>query len=138
MVEKHLAFEEIEKIVEGQEHVVYDSLILRNDEHNILCTMLEPRSDKESSKVEITNVIVHVNIYDEEEEEDEITDEVYELKRREKGKNVDKSRITPFLTPIRSPRIHTDLVSLDIEKLQELMLTTPSSSSPNTKLSNIN
>ncbi|GJW99121.1 hypothetical protein Tco_0180929 [Tanacetum coccineum] len=52
---------------------------------------LEPRSDKESPKVEITNdkeveitnVVIPVNVN---EEEDEITDEVYKLKRREKGK----------------------------------------------------
>ncbi|GJZ59095.1 hypothetical protein Tco_0614911 [Tanacetum coccineum] len=42
-------------------------------------------------------------------EEEEITDEVYELKRREKGKIVEDSRNTPFPTPIRSPRIHIDL-----------------------------
>nr|GEZ02362.1 hypothetical protein [Tanacetum cinerariifolium] len=108
-VKNHLASEEIEKMVEGQEHVVNDSSIPRNDEHNNLNTRLEPRSDKESLKVGITDVIVHMNVYDEEEEEDEITDEVYKLKRREKGKNVEESRITPFSTPIRSPRIHTDL-----------------------------
>ncbi|GJW57350.1 hypothetical protein Tco_0104081 [Tanacetum coccineum] len=86
---------------------------------------LEPRSDKESpeveitndEEVEITNVVIPVNVN---EEEDEITDEVYELKRREKGKIVEESRSTPFPTPIRSPRIHTDLVSSDTEKLQEL------------------
>ncbi|GJT45929.1 hypothetical protein Tco_0954644 [Tanacetum coccineum] len=89
---------------------------------NIPGTRLEPRSDKESpeveiikdkeveptndEEVEITNVIIPVNVNDEEEE---ITDEVYELKRREKGKIVEESRSTPFPTPIRSPRIHTDL-----------------------------
>ncbi|GJS94764.1 hypothetical protein Tco_0801732 [Tanacetum coccineum] len=100
LVNKHLVSEEIEK-------------------------MLEPRSDKKSLEVEITNdegveitnVVIHVNVNDEEEE---ITDEVYELKRREKGKIVEESRSTPFPTPIRSPRIHTDLVSSDTEKLQEL------------------
>ncbi|GKD79485.1 hypothetical protein Tco_1342106, partial [Tanacetum coccineum] len=82
-------------------------------------TWLVPRSDKESPKVEITNdeeveiidVVIPVNVNDEEEE---ITDEVYELKRREKGKIVEESRSTL----IRSPRIHTNLVSSDIEKLQ--------------------
>ncbi|GJV06391.1 hypothetical protein Tco_1344047 [Tanacetum coccineum] len=62
-----------------------------NDEPNIPGTRLEPRSDKESpeveitndEEVEITNVVIPVNVN---EEEDEITDEVYELKRREKGK----------------------------------------------------
>nr|GEW21426.1 hypothetical protein [Tanacetum cinerariifolium] len=140
LVEKHLASEEIKKMVEGQEHVFDDSSIPRNDEHNITSTRLEPKSDKESLKVEFTDVIVHVNVYDEEEEEDEITNKVYELKRREKGKNVEETRITPFPTPIRSPMIHTDLVSSDTEKLQELTVphTTPSSSSPSTKLSQTN
>nr|GEX22660.1 hypothetical protein [Tanacetum cinerariifolium] len=75
LVEKHLASEEIEKMVEGQEHVVDDSSIPRNDEHNILDTRLEPMSDKESPEVGITIVIVPVNVYDEEEEEDKIIDE---------------------------------------------------------------
>ncbi|GKF52683.1 hypothetical protein Tco_0159593, partial [Tanacetum coccineum] len=51
---------------------------------------LEPRSDKESpeveittDEVEITNVVIRVTVN---EEEDEITDEVYALKRREKGR----------------------------------------------------
>ncbi|GKB39774.1 hypothetical protein Tco_0884716 [Tanacetum coccineum] len=96
-------------------------------------------SENESSKVEITNVVIPVNVN---EEEEEITDEVYELKRREKGKIIEESRSTPSPTPIRSPRIHTDLVSSDTEKLQELTETdttpTPSSSSLNTKLSTTN
>nr|GEX15867.1 hypothetical protein [Tanacetum cinerariifolium] len=107
-------------MVEGQEHVVEDSLIPRDDEHNIPGTRLETRSDKESPEVGITDVIVLVNVYDEEEEEEKITDEVYELKRREKGKNVEESRITPFPTPIRSLRIHIDLVSSDTKKLHKL------------------
>nr|GEY20446.1 hypothetical protein [Tanacetum cinerariifolium]GEY55581.1 hypothetical protein [Tanacetum cinerariifolium] len=86
LVEEHLAYVEIGKMVEGQENVVDDRSIPRNVEHNIPGTRLEPRSDKESSKVEFTNVVIPVNVYDEEEKEDEITYEVYELKRREKGK----------------------------------------------------
>ncbi|GJW48924.1 hypothetical protein Tco_0080570 [Tanacetum coccineum] len=141
---------QIKKMVEGPENVIDDSLIPRNDESNIPGTRLEPRSDKESPKVEIikdkeveptndeeveiTNIIIPVNVNDEEEE---ITDEVYELKRREKGKIVEESRSTPFPTPIRSPRIHTDLVSSDTKKLQKLteMVTkiTPSSRSSSTK-----
>ncbi|GJS61585.1 hypothetical protein Tco_0656369 [Tanacetum coccineum] len=53
-----------------------------------------------------------------------------------------ESRSTPSPTPIRSPRIHTDLVSSDTKKLQEFTETdttpTPSSSSLNTKLSTTN
>nr|GEV95820.1 hypothetical protein [Tanacetum cinerariifolium] len=48
LVDEHLASLEIEKMVEGQEHVVDDSSIPRNDEHNIPDTRLEPTSDKES------------------------------------------------------------------------------------------
>ncbi|GJS80196.1 hypothetical protein Tco_0730077 [Tanacetum coccineum] len=147
LVNKHLASEEIEKMMEGSENVIDDSLPPRNDEPNIPGTRLEPRSDKESpeveitndEEVEITNVVIPVNVN---EEEEEITDEVYELKRREKGKIVEESRSTPFPTPIRSPRIHTDLVSSDTEKLQELTVTdtktTPLSRSPSTNLSKTN
>ncbi|GJX92331.1 copia protein [Tanacetum coccineum] len=133
LVKEHLASVEIEKMVKGSENVIDDSLLHRNDEPKILGTRLEPRSDKESleveitndkeveitndEEVEITNVVIPVNVN---EEEEEITDEVYELKRREKGNIVEESRSTPFPTPIRSPRIHTDLVYLDIEKFQEL------------------
>ncbi|GJR85983.1 retrovirus-related pol polyprotein from transposon TNT 1-94 [Tanacetum coccineum] len=89
---------------------------------------IEKMSDKESPDVETTNVVIPVNVN---EKEEEITDEVYELKRMEKGKIVEESRSTPSPTPIRSPRFHTDLVSLDTEKLQELMETdtTPTPSS---------
>ncbi|GJY75837.1 hypothetical protein Tco_0480953 [Tanacetum coccineum] len=147
LVNKHLASEEIEKLVEGSENVIDDSSPPRNDEPQIPGTRLEPRSDKESpevertndEEVEVTNVVIPVNVN---EEEDEITDEVYELKRREKGKVVEESRSTPLPTPIRSPRTHTHLVSSDTEKLQELTKThtqtTSSSRSQHTKLSRAN
>ncbi|GJV72413.1 hypothetical protein Tco_1492408 [Tanacetum coccineum] len=145
LVKEHLASVEIEKMVEGSENVIDDSLLHRNDEPKILGTRLEPRSDKKSpeveitndEEVEITNVVIPMNVN---EEEEEITNEVHKLKRREKGKIVEESRSTPFPKPIRSPRIHTDLVSSDTEKLQELTVndTTPSSRSPSTNLSKIN
>ncbi|GJS58870.1 hypothetical protein Tco_0653654 [Tanacetum coccineum] len=133
-------------MVDEQENIVDDSSIPRNDESNIPGTRIEPRSDKESPEVEIakekevelTNVVIPVNVNDEDEE---ITDEVYELKRREKGKNVEETRNSPIPTPIRSPRIHTNLVSSDTEKLQELTdtpHTTSSSSSPHKKLAKTN
>ncbi|GJR69463.1 putative reverse transcriptase domain-containing protein [Tanacetum coccineum] len=151
-------------MVEGQENIVDDSSIPRNDESNIPGTRIEPQSDKESPEMEIakekeaeitqetkveitqetpavdiTNVIIPVNVTDEDEE---ITDEVYELKRREKGKNVEETRNSPPIpTLIRSPRIHTNLVSSDTEKLQELTdtpHTTSSSSSPHKKLTKTN
>ncbi|GJZ61313.1 hypothetical protein Tco_0617450 [Tanacetum coccineum] len=123
LVDEHLASEEIEKMVDGQENIVDDSSIPRNDEPNIPGTRIEPRSNKESPEVEltketlvveITNVVIPVNVNDDDEE---ITDEVYELKRREKGKLVEETRNSPIPTPIRSPRIHTNLVSSDTEKL---------------------
>ncbi|GJU10801.1 hypothetical protein Tco_1133197 [Tanacetum coccineum] len=89
LVNKHLASEEIEKMVEGSENVIDDKVEKTNDE-----------------EVEVTNVVTPVNVN---EEEDEITDEVYKLKRREKGKIVEESRSTPLPTPIRSPRTHTNL-----------------------------
>ncbi|GJV48772.1 hypothetical protein Tco_1438984 [Tanacetum coccineum] len=87
LINKHLASEEIEKMIEGSENVIDHSLPPRNDEPNIPSTRIEPKSDKESLEVEITN--------DEE--------------QMEKGKIVEESRSTPFPTPIRSPRIHTNL-----------------------------
>ncbi|GKE63824.1 hypothetical protein Tco_1514191 [Tanacetum coccineum] len=91
LVNKHLASEEIEKMVDEPENVINDSLIPRNDNQNIPGTRLKPRSDKESPVVEITNVVIPVNVN---EEEEEITDEVYELKRREKGKIVEEWYMT--------------------------------------------
>nr|GEU44843.1 hypothetical protein [Tanacetum cinerariifolium] len=62
--------------------------------------------------------------------------------RREKGKHIEESRHTPSPTTTKSTRICSTLVSLDTEKLQELMETdpkpsssTPSSSSPKLTLS---
>ncbi|GJT70380.1 hypothetical protein Tco_1029666 [Tanacetum coccineum] len=47
-------------------------------------------------------------------------EEIEKMKvRKRKGKIVEESRSTPFPTPIRSPRIHIDLVSSDTEKLQK-------------------
>ncbi|GJW35276.1 hypothetical protein Tco_0058196 [Tanacetum coccineum] len=119
---QHLASEEIEKMMEGSENVIDDSLPPKNDEPQIPSTRLELRSDKESPEVEITNdkevvitnVVIPINVN---EEEEEITNEVYELKQREKGKIVEESRSTPFPTPIRSPRTYTNLVSSNTEKL---------------------
>ncbi|GJU03271.1 hypothetical protein Tco_1113609 [Tanacetum coccineum] len=76
LVNKHLASEEIEKLVEGSENVIDDSLPPRNDEPQIPGTRLEPRSDKESpevertndEEVEVTNVVIPVNVNEEEDE----------------------------------------------------------------------
>ncbi|GKA69576.1 hypothetical protein Tco_0775640 [Tanacetum coccineum] len=119
LIYEHLAAEEIEKLVEE----------------------LEPKSDKECPEVEIVqekeeettkdtevepNIVIPINVDD---EEDEITDEVFELRRRAKGKNVEESRISPIPSPTRSPRNLSTLVSSDTEKLQELTVTHPTPSS---------
>ncbi|GKE71645.1 hypothetical protein Tco_1529717 [Tanacetum coccineum] len=126
LVDEHLAAEEIEKLVENPENVD-DSSPPRHDDTSIPGTRLEPRSDKESPEVEIadkdtpmvdvTNIVTPINVDD---EEDEITDEVFELRRRAKGKNVEESRISPIPSPTRSPRNLSTLVSSDTEELQEL------------------
>ncbi|GJW88028.1 hypothetical protein Tco_0163368 [Tanacetum coccineum] len=54
LVKEHLASIKIEKMVEGSENVIDDSLLYRNDEPKIPGTRLEPRSDKESPEVDIT------------------------------------------------------------------------------------
>ncbi|GKB07191.1 hypothetical protein Tco_0835475 [Tanacetum coccineum] len=109
-------------MVEGSKNVIDDSSPPRNDEPQIPGTRLEPQSDKESlevertndEKVEVTNVVIPVNVN---EEEDEITDEVYKLKRKEKRKIVEESMSTSLPTLIRSPRTYTNLISSDTEKL---------------------
>ncbi|GJW00282.1 hypothetical protein Tco_1555533 [Tanacetum coccineum] len=80
-------------------------------------TELEPRSNKESPEVEITVEVQPINTIEEEEESEE---DDYELRRREKGKNVEETRHTPSPTTMRSPSIHSTLISSDTEKLQEL------------------
>ncbi|GJT50683.1 hypothetical protein Tco_0976840 [Tanacetum coccineum] len=78
LVNKHLASEEIEKMV---------------DEPKMLLMIVQ-------------SLRMMIKIFPALEEE--ITDEVYELKRMEKGKIVEESRSTPSPTPIRSPRILID------------------------------
>ncbi|GKF43446.1 hypothetical protein Tco_0129998 [Tanacetum coccineum] len=90
LVYEHLAAEEIKKLVEESENVD-DSSPPRHDDRSIPGTRLESRSDKESPEVEIVqekeeettkdtevepNIVILVNVDD---EEDEITDEVFEL-----------------------------------------------------------
>ncbi|GJW58046.1 hypothetical protein Tco_0104777 [Tanacetum coccineum] len=134
LVYEHLAAEEIEKLVEDPENVD-DSSPPRHDDTFIPGTRLEPRSDKESSKVEIVQ---------EKKEETTKDTEVNQIKilqwRRVKGKNVEETRISPIPSPTRSPRNLSTLVSSDTEKLQELTVThpTPSSGSSEPKLTKTN
>ncbi|GJU47818.1 hypothetical protein Tco_1217373 [Tanacetum coccineum] len=141
-VKDHLMAEEIEKLVKGsknvEENVEVASSPLRNDDNQTNPnTRLEPRSDKESPEVEkIVDISQHVNVN---EEEEESAKDDYELRRREKGKHVEEIRNTPSPTTIKSPRISTNLVSSDTEKLQELTKTDtiPSSSTPSSSSSKL-
>ncbi|GJS47247.1 putative reverse transcriptase domain-containing protein [Tanacetum coccineum] len=111
--------EEIEKLVEDPENVD-DSSPPRHDD-----TSIPTRLSRSVVKVE-------VEIVQENGGKDEITDEVFELRRRVKGKNVKETKISPIPSPTRSPRNLSTLVFLDTEKLQELTVThhTPSSGFP--------
>nr|GEX52067.1 hypothetical protein [Tanacetum cinerariifolium] len=90
-------------VAEGESSAQRSSPPRNDDIQNVLVTRLVPRSDKKSLEVEITDVVPPVNVNDEEEE---TADNDYELKRGEKGN-------TPSPTTIRSPRIHSTLISLD-------------------------
>ncbi|GJS63894.1 hypothetical protein Tco_0678458 [Tanacetum coccineum] len=122
LVDEHLAAEEIEKLVENPENV-NDSSPPRHDDTSIPGTRLEPSSDKESPEVGIVqekeeetrkttevepDIVIPINVDDEEEE---ITDEVFELRRRVKGKNVEESRILTIDSSTRSPRNFSTLNS---------------------------
>nr|GEX12996.1 hypothetical protein [Tanacetum cinerariifolium] len=92
-----------------------DSFTHKNDNQNDLDTMLEPMSNKESTEMEKTiDVSQPVNVI---EEEDDTTEDDYELRRREKGKKIEETRNTPPYTPTRSTRIHYTLIYSDLEKL---------------------
>ncbi|GKB90676.1 hypothetical protein Tco_0962948 [Tanacetum coccineum] len=115
-VEEHLIIEEIEKLIEGTknvENVEVDNSISHSQ--NDPDTRLEPKSNKESPEVEkIADVSPPVNVM---EEEDESAEDDYELRRREKGKEVEDTRNTPPPIPTRSTRIYSTLISSDTTKL---------------------
>ncbi|GKA21478.1 hypothetical protein Tco_0701467 [Tanacetum coccineum] len=129
-VKEHLIAEEIKKLMEGTGNVGEDEVDNSNlNSQNDPGTRLDPESYKERTEVEKNADVQPVNVIKEEEESAE---DDYELRRREKGKDVEETRNTPPPTPTRSTTIHSNLISLDIEKLQELTENdpTPSSSTP--------
>ncbi|GJV48797.1 ribonuclease H-like domain-containing protein [Tanacetum coccineum] len=97
LVDEHLAAKEIEKLVENHEKI----------------EKLE-KEEETTPMIDVTNIVIPVNVDD---EENEIIDEVFELRRREKGKNVEETRISPIPSPTRSPRNLSTLVSSNTEKL---------------------
>ncbi|GJV58021.1 hypothetical protein Tco_1459026 [Tanacetum coccineum] len=137
LVYEHLTDEEIEKLVENTENVD-DNSPYRHDDTSIPGTRLEPRSDKESPEVEFVQEKEEETTKDT--KKNEIFDEVFELRRRAKGKNVEETMISSNPSPTRSPRNLYTLVSSDTEKLQELTVThpIPSSGSSAPKLTKTN
>nr|GFA30123.1 hypothetical protein [Tanacetum cinerariifolium] len=117
-IKEHLIAEEIEKLVEGTEHVenvkVDSSTLRQNDNQNDPDTKLEPRGNKESQEVEITAKVQPINVN---EEKEESAKDDYMLKKKGKMEEVDDSMHTPSPTTNRSPRNHSTLISLDTEKL---------------------
>nr|GEY14524.1 hypothetical protein [Tanacetum cinerariifolium] len=114
-VEEHLIAEEIEKLVEGMENVGEDKAdnFIRNSP-NDPDTRSDPESYKGSLEVEKTAKVQPVNTIEVEEESSE---DDYELRRMEKGNNVEETRNTPSPTTIRSLRILSTLISSDTKKL---------------------
>ncbi|GJR18931.1 hypothetical protein Tco_0967458 [Tanacetum coccineum] len=128
-VKEHMVDEEIEQLVEENENVNVDAFMddILNDQEDH-DTRIEPRNDKESTKV--TKSVNMLIIHDNKEEEGSSGDE-FELKMRENRKGIEESKDTPPPTPIRSLRTHTAPLSMDKETLKELTVTTedaPSSS----------
>nr|GEW92577.1 hypothetical protein [Tanacetum cinerariifolium] len=101
---------------EADDTILRDTIQLSLAEQNIHDELkaLEPRSNKESPKLEI---IIEVQLVNINEEEEESVEDDYKLKQREKGKHVEESRITPSPTTIRSHMTHSTLISSDTKKL---------------------
>ncbi|GJU44800.1 hypothetical protein Tco_1202066 [Tanacetum coccineum] len=111
-VKQHLMAEEIEKLVEGSENVAEN--VTEYVDENVEVSSSPPRND-DSQSVPGTRR--------------KTRQWVLKLKRREKGKEIEESRTSLSPTPIRSHRIHSNLISSDIKKLRELTKTDPTSSS---------
>ncbi|GJV78112.1 hypothetical protein Tco_1509696 [Tanacetum coccineum] len=74
-------------------------IIQETEEETTKDTEVEP--DKDTLMVDVTNIVPPVNVND---EEYEITDEVFELRRRVKGKNVEEIGIFTIPQQLRIPR----------------------------------
>ncbi|GJY18822.1 hypothetical protein Tco_0390313 [Tanacetum coccineum] len=91
--------------------------------------------DELEAKPNVEKVEEHLIAEEIEKLEEESAEDDYELRRREKRKHVEEIRNTPSPKTIRSPSIHSTLVSLDTEKLQELTVNDPPPSSSTTSSS---
>ncbi|GJR19466.1 hypothetical protein Tco_0967993 [Tanacetum coccineum] len=97
-VKEHLVDEEIEKTMEGSESEDVDEVdnYISNSQ-NDLGTRLDPGSYKENPKVEKTIVVQPVNVI---EEEEELADDDYELRRKEK----DPWSVLPYGIPYKDQK----------------------------------
>ncbi|GJY90957.1 hypothetical protein Tco_0506153 [Tanacetum coccineum] len=114
LVDEHLASEEIEKMVDGQENIVDDSSIPKNNEPNIPGTRIEPRSNKESPEVEITK-----------DKEVEITKdkevEITKDKEVEITKETPVVEITNVVIPVNARFMPSDLHDVMVETLPTMV-----------------
>ncbi|GKA13101.1 hypothetical protein Tco_0692647 [Tanacetum coccineum] len=118
-VEAHMLDEDVNRLVEGEEfdaNLFADDMMLTQEDPS---TRIDSGRHKESLEVEKVDEYVYVD-----EEEDEETTKAELIQR--KGKGSLEIRDTPIVTPTRSPR--NESLSLDKDKLKELMALKPSSS----------
>ncbi|GKB70923.1 hypothetical protein Tco_0932335 [Tanacetum coccineum] len=79
-------------------------------DHLFKCHQQKTADEYDFTRHDSSKVLLQHNSQEEQEAiencgtEDEITDEVFELRRRVKGKNVEETRISPIPSPTRSPR----------------------------------
>ncbi|GKC31069.1 hypothetical protein Tco_1038363 [Tanacetum coccineum] len=100
-VKEHIEDEELDHFLEGTKNVDEDKFMdtIFNSKEDP-DTRIEPRSEKESSKVEKSADMVTIN----DEVKEESAGDEFELKRREKGKGIEETRDTPYphlLDPLR-------------------------------------
>ncbi|GJT62797.1 hypothetical protein Tco_1006330 [Tanacetum coccineum] len=104
-----LAVEEIEELAKSdKESRRLD--VQEKEEETTKDTEVEP--DKDTPMVDVTNIVIPVNVDD---EEDEITDEVFELRRRAKGINV------RFMPRTSSDQLADNLHDVMMETLPSLV-----------------
>ncbi|GKB02381.1 hypothetical protein Tco_0830470 [Tanacetum coccineum] len=109
-VKEHMVDEEIKNLVEGTGKENVDEFLndIFNDQEDPN-TKIEPRSDKESTEAEKDADMVTISNDNVEEEPAGVE---FELRRREKGKGIEKTKDTPPPTPTRSPETYISPLSI--------------------------
>ncbi|GKF69369.1 hypothetical protein Tco_0202426, partial [Tanacetum coccineum] len=104
LVDEYLAVEEIEKLVEDPENVDDSSPL---EEETTKVTEVEP------------DIVIPVNVDD---EEDEITDEVFESRRRAKGKNLEEPGPSTLVSQHIMEEISLTIDEAKLKKMADEML----------------